>query len=1344
MSAKTLSGNPLLIKREIRNVLAVAFSVSMSDGQYKRRTARELLAILKDEAAKANRILPSHYEEEVAKIRYKNTGESMAAPEAVVNPVALTEAVSEIVGDILLHDRAVSAGAHVPPEMTEEERKAAKKAAAKLKNVQKGNTKALRDLGLYKPRTVLVFRTLSCKVSWRYYSQRTRQKETLNVGSLTEAKFLTDSVFAYDFATVATSTSGFTSMDLLQEQLEVPKTKAGDTEVVSIQQVLAAPKVVTVPGEDEDDRPTKIVALVPLQGAEQRAASIVTRTANLGYAIFGGSGGGVKAAYRIGKDGTKLGTVYRRIVTALSKGVEWAGYLSKFNATVHETFTDVSVDYYDATKSVGEDGSSRGWNPDHPGNAAILAEHGPSVLQFFYGNVEGVYGKGLLVPINLGANGPQFRLAHNAVKGRMKNEIKKECMAGTPRTDTKGNFLGILRASDHHKTQQLGFQWLLHCANTAENRAIVKEAAEVAARKVVSAGVEGAIKAVCAQDATAEVSRQWALRLDKSPMTVPVIQKRVQARLKRQLFESFGSLGIEGQIFEVLMDNRVKRGTYSCSRYSDDATTTEPKIGESTAVWRTPHMHWQGNLLLTRVPWRKDQLVVVNGKSVQMRGVIAMHPEDVAKINGDDDGDTVGISCDPVVVELAKNHHRYHDSDAIWAFEPESHATGKEFPEPEAYRDARYRDQGPVGLAVNWQAETLGIRDIAGKKFWPTALAGIAQPCVDLLKKDVSLPSFDLLATEAAWGSREAAKGGYPTRTAPKATDKAEADPDKGIWAPRSVAKALSEATEAIITLKKEYGVTVQGRMVKAKLAEEEEILAEIMASTPPEKLAGVLQRVKREFHGQWSHKKDNAGKYHPQYPKEWQKLAKRARGWGQVDFAAWKWHGPAAKKGEVNPLGWLPCAEKDGGYQSLRNSNPRIAYSPSLVHHAHDAAQAVWVTEGAALIDQLRLMETEGFVSFAKVFKDVATTIDDAGALPPSKEDAKKWWSIPPTTLMPLYKRGNDGKLVVDMRGSSENMTQLEREFEVEVTKLADAMRTQAEHTSTLGGDDDNGRGLNDASNGFKRWVLAMKDRGDKRGPRPLTAKECLYLAVYHELGAIVHGNFLPDPIKAAAKARKRAISRQISAWSFVFAGSPLAEALGCRVEECDALNAAHVSQSMKVYQDEVTAAGEGFVPHEWLGFAKNRECVIDDLDALHESKAGCSLVSCKVCTLRVKMSLADFMVDRDRESALIAIANKLNEGLHERAYLYSNVVDYSQGSAQAFILPPEPLSRVLGELGMKVEFRENSQTTARNGGLRAMYPVFEPVKAKEQISYEDLSFDCRNEADDDSGTQVDIDDLI
>lgn len=1307
------------VKADIVEALEL-MGITLAPKAVTQRTPKELYALLASVAEKWGGKIPNRVMEAAL-------GPVAVTPEKVVAPVTEESLTVDVADNVALYDQVTEVIAETPaarPALTAEEKK----------NIKR-NTKALEAMGLYRPRHVLLLNTEYKSAQWSVYDSLTRKKEWVDIASLgSTGKYLKDSFFYWDRAVVVETSSGFTSMDHLQEELGLEKTKAGYTEFVSIQQTLKAPGVMSVP--NDDGPPTEMLSFGVLGSEDQRSAAIVDRVADLGYAIYGGSGGGVKAAVRtqeLPKD-PKVGSLFKRIIKALSKGVEWTGYLSKFNATVHETFTNVTVGYYDASTNRGEDGASWGLNIDHPGNAGLVEAHGTSCLQFFYGNEEGVYGKGILLPWNGGVDGPQFRLAHNAVKGRMKSIISKEIKEGVVRIDTVDNFIGILRASDHHKTQQLGFQWLLHCANTAENRAIVKEAAEKTTREIVNGGIESIIDKVCAQDATAEIARQFAKKLGKNPMSIPVIQNRVLAKLRKGLFEAFASIGVEGQIFELAMDDRQEPGTFSCDKFPKGSKAASPSVGDLAAVWRTPHMHRQGNLLLTRAALRDDQMVMVDGNLVPIRGVIFMHPADVAKIQGDDDGDTVAVSSDPIVVELAANHRDYHLDNKVWSFEPESHATGKEFPDKTAFHDARHRDQGPVGLAVNWQAEALGIRDIHGERI-ALAFGAIGQGCVDQLKKTVEVASFEALSTMDFWEKKEAVP--YNIAKAPKAKAMDE-EILKELFAPRNVSKALSEGAEFLNGLKAEMGKKVKNLMIQNTIAWEKD---QLLTAQNEGWAQDEIDALKKKIHAAWSHKKNKDGVFERSVPKAWiAKIAKPAKKWGKADFAAWKWHGHGSKKGEVNPVAWLPCKEKDGGYQHLRNKDPKTAISPTLVHHAHDAAQAIWVKEGAAIIEQLKLVDSEGFVSFAKLFKDVAKVTDDGAALPKDVADAKKWWAETPPTMKPLYKKEN-GKLVVDMRGSG-MVTHLERNFEEEMSKLIAAQRTQAEYLGTLGGDGDNGKGAQMASNGFHQWVLGMRERGDrdskgnKRPPRPLTAKECLYLAVYHELGATVEGNLLTDPVKDPVKAAKEKARRGRNAWNFLFSGSPLAEALGCRIDSCDALGLPQVKDVMASYSD-----GKSFKSHIWLDLAANRELVVDDLDGLHQKHTGIPLTACKACTMRVKTSLAEFMIDTDRRDALIALANKLNERAEERVSVASKRLIPDWPRSQVWAMNPKELADTLAELGVKVTMAVNQKGTDKQHGMKNLYVSLAPIMEGVIPDYQD--FEVTTLVEEDVGELITLDDL-
>lgn len=269
-----------------------------------------------------------------------------------------------------------------------------------------------------------------------------------------------------------------------------------------------------------------------------------------------------------------------------------------------------------------------------------------------------------------------------------------------------------------------------------------------------------------------------------SPLDVPMLAGKLESSMRQALWVPANGGGLGGKYPFAVIDNTLQPGT---------CVMANVKPGTEVAVFRLPCVLAQG-LTTLKVVKPSDHHVVVNEgevetkyKYVQRRcpktrtwsgpgnlqkrhpgllktwkedgiwhrlvedtveilenivpNVIFMHEQDiVVRMQGDDDGDEVGVSTDPDMVELFKLRRDQN----IYHIEPESEKrtmrcrnTGKQVPIPAFSRKGRKYigiDQtGPVGIVTIWMAglNAVGAHDVA------TAFAVGVQEAIDSQKNIV-------------------------------------------------------------------------------------------------------------------------------------------------------------------------------------------------------------------------------------------------------------------------------------------------------------------------------------------------------------------------------------------------------------------------------------------------------------------------------------------------------------------------------------------------------------------------------------------------------------------------------
>ena len=131
---------------------------------------------------------------------------------------------------------------------------------------------------------------------------------------------------------------------------------------------------------------------------------------------------------------------------------------------------------------------------------------------------------------------------------------------------------------------------------------------------------------------------------------------------------------------------------------------------------------------------------------------VFMNPQDLTvAMQGDDDGDIVGISTDPDMVELFT-----HLVDKnVYHIEPEGIKIHHDSSSPDGLEFLRWDQRGPVGIATNARSQLLAIGDIEGAN----AMSVIIQEAVDAAKRKPEWTDFRAAAIRSNW--TEDANGEY-------------------------------------------------------------------------------------------------------------------------------------------------------------------------------------------------------------------------------------------------------------------------------------------------------------------------------------------------------------------------------------------------------------------------------------------------------------------------------------------------------------------------------------------------------------------------------------------------------
>lgn len=442
--------------------------------------------------------------------------------------------------------------------------------------------------------------------------------------------------------------------------------------------------------------------------------------------------------------------IQKVLLESCQKVPDAAGYISRFQAALVEDGWFPNVKVVVKTPEIGgellgSDGASWGWNINHPMWADTRKKYQEVPLQFTALGTEAFEGKrllakGMLVPIAGLATDPPVYIAPNVVKGAMKSSVKEgqEYVVN----------LGLMRADNAPKTQKLGYQWLENIPVTKESVGIACKLARQAVRKLAKTDPLEVGHALGKDNPDVEVLANLAEWMQVSPLQIPNLRELVLDKFSSRLWDAFAGLGMEGQVHTLIMDNRLKSG--EC--------VFRGKVGTKVSIVRSPQVHWQGCVAVTNVAPLPGHCVY---EDKVMKNTIFMSLNDVARLNGDDDGDQVAVFSNNDVVRLTEIAQEIL-GNTIWSFEPSSSSVKETFeggPGNKKFEEARKRlhiaSQGPVGLAANARSWWLGFEgnQLPNGNAYSYALAAtvLEQLCVDDLKKMTSTVHPKVLAELAKW-----------------------------------------------------------------------------------------------------------------------------------------------------------------------------------------------------------------------------------------------------------------------------------------------------------------------------------------------------------------------------------------------------------------------------------------------------------------------------------------------------------------------------------------------------------------------------------------------------------------
>ena len=419
----------------------------------------------------------------------------------------------------------------------------------------------------------------------------------------------------------------------------------------------------------------------------------------------------------------------------------------------------------------GEDGSGL-IHPDHPLVRKMFGEAIPSPLQIRMWNpVLGKFGKGILCPSELAVDAegqPTIWLDWLQVKGSAKGWAKSHHDTSRSMKGEDGWYIGVLQKWEKSGRIKLSFPYLerVEC-DEASRKIISKWLREAMKEFIADGGRYGLLQKACKKNEMLRTMVEMAESVGIDPLSIPHIASAVEEDLRKFLWHLRQGAGKKAYSSVILMDNRVPEGTVVLSPKKDKEGNFLTQIGGMVAVNRFPMLVPSGHLVLEQIAPLSHHTIgwKVKGRSVEVmpKNMAIMNPADVAKIQGDDDGDAILLMFDEEAVAMNNNQVVWMEGNKL-AFEPPKDIVltgvkgtpkneirtlqpGSKEISKEALKIVAEDGMGPVGAMTYWVAVFLA----QGKPTWALAAAVLVQESIDSGKRVVEFSDPKKLAIVANW-----------------------------------------------------------------------------------------------------------------------------------------------------------------------------------------------------------------------------------------------------------------------------------------------------------------------------------------------------------------------------------------------------------------------------------------------------------------------------------------------------------------------------------------------------------------------------------------------------------------
>lgn len=306
------------------------------------------------------------------------------------------------------------------------------------------------------------------------------------------------------------------------------------------------------------------------------------------------------------------------------------------------------------------------------------------------------------------------------VKGAHKSDAKNRI--GTDTTHAVNGYLGIMKAWDRRAGLAGCFELLENVQVNKHTVRAVNSLVDEAMEKLAKDGVDGLLARISRDDPNLDLIIKLLAKAVKekcpiNPRSIPMLARALDDKLQRALWHIAQGAAITGQQFVVVMDEAVPEGKVVLPGY---------RVGQNLCIWRFPLVLEQGLVQCEVVPPPPHMLV--RGRLPQ--NTIYMNPLDVVdKMQGDDDGDIVGVSADPRVKVLFDNKL----TNRVWMIEPDGQKFTTGSTTVDGLKYLRGTPMGPVGTLTIHRSKLLAVGDYYGALACSVAI----QEAIDSAKRSV-------------------------------------------------------------------------------------------------------------------------------------------------------------------------------------------------------------------------------------------------------------------------------------------------------------------------------------------------------------------------------------------------------------------------------------------------------------------------------------------------------------------------------------------------------------------------------------------------------------------------------